>query len=100
VQLLVAARQRREREKMSAALPLLRIIFEIDNTRSDEAKILAEYTYYSNEEENWAAVAKVLGLDRNASRDIVSYSSFIQFFKNTQKNFNLLVNEHRGKKKE
>jgi hypothetical protein len=81
VQLLVAARQRGEREKMAAVLPLLRIILEIDNTRSDEAKILAEYTYSPNEEENRAAITKVLGIDRNASRDLVSYSSFIQFFR-------------------
>jgi hypothetical protein len=42
---------------------------------------LAEYTYSPNEEENRAAVAKILGLDRASIKEIASYSSFIQFFR-------------------
>jgi hypothetical protein len=44
VQLVVMARREnseREREKMAAVLPLLKIILDIDNTRREEASILS-----------------------------------------------------------
>lgn len=106
VQLLVQTRREAsDREKMTAVLPLLRAILEIDNTRREEARVLSEYNYSPKDEENRSIIAKALGLsqDRTTMKQLSSYSNFIQFFRDKflstyPELLEFIVNEHRGKK--